>query len=121
MDVFAIPSLLRPGLFLPVSDRLHSYQCLQILFVPRSVVKAYYSSPVISQWASELSFRIEISDFCHNAFVSFILSALVSGPVGFSNEIASVESTHSKGVPLSLPDGVHNCLRSAGFSGTMSD
>lgn len=89
--------------------------------MPTHIDLAYYSNFVIRRRAPELIYRIEISEFCVFGLVSFILSALVVGPVGFSSDFVSVEDIAARGVVLPLSDGVHNFVRSVRFSRIMSD
>lgn len=78
----------------------------------KPIVMACYSNLVVSRRAPELMFCDEISEFCVCTIISLLISAVISGPVGFSCDRTDVEDIAARGVLLPLPDNVCNFVQS---------
>lgn len=100
--------MVRLELFVPGPGLWCSYKCSRLLFLPTSIVMAYYSKVVVSGRARELVFRMPISKFCLCALTSFVLTALA----GCISDFTSVKYIAGQRLLLSLPEVVHNFAKS---------
>lgn len=89
--------------------------------MPTSIVLAYSSNLKAGDRAPKLIICITISEDCVSALVSFLPSALVGGPAGFSSEFTGVEYIAVWEIRLSLPEGAQNFRQSVRFSRIMSN
>lgn len=85
--------------------------------MPAPNILPYYSNLIISRRASKLVFRIAGSEFCVCAPIYILLSALFGGLIGINSNFTGVEEAAVSWLLLSLPEIVHNCVQSVGFSG----
>lgn len=82
--------------------------------MPTPIVIAYYLNLVLSRRASELLMSITVSEICVCELVTFLLSAVVGGPVRFSGHFGGGENVATRGVFLPLSLDLHKFVQSVG-------
>lgn len=114
VDVYAVSSLARLALLVPIREWWRLYERSRLFFVPTRNMTAYYSNIVVSRRATELIFRVAISNIFVYVFISSLLSKIVSRPGCFISAFTGVEDTAGLVVLFQWPEVDHNYLQSFG-------
>lgn len=112
VDLRAVSSLIRSGLFSSVPDWWRVYKCPRFVFMPPPIVLAYYSNLVTICRAQELDFRVAVIELIVFALVSSFHSTIVRGPVGFSSYYTGVQDIAVAVVFYPSPENVFKFVQS---------
>lgn len=79
VDIYAVLHFLSSGMFVPVPDWWHGYECSKSLLVPTAIILVYNYIFVLSRRATELVLQFVVFYFCIFALVFCFRSYWWSG------------------------------------------
>lgn len=83
------------------------------------MVECYFDQ-LVSRRAPQFIIGIVLSEYCVGTLISFFLSALIGGPVGFSSDFNGVEAIPAREVLHHLPKSAHRFMKPVRYFRTMS-